>query len=148
MTPSAERTLARHPAVSSPSCSAGLPSANAIFLSARLISSTSRSPCDARAVSRVHRVALSRRPGGVTLPRIANSLVAMIPLSCNAPRDASIIVRARFTLGDFTAHDRNQLAAIVDSVVERVEPANQKRRHAEVVVCQHRFGDLPGSANQ
>jgi hypothetical protein len=40
----------------------------------------------------------------------------------------------RIALGDCRAHPRNDFSSILDGVVHGVEPADQKGRHAEIVV--------------
>src|SRR6058998_1481697 len=58
------------------------------------------------------------RPGAVTAPTTATSLVT------------------------------DQLAPVLDGVVERVEAADQERGHAEIVVVEERLGDLLRRADQ
>src|SRR5580658_1127586 len=48
--------------------------------------------------------------------------------------------------GDQLAGQRQQLAAIVDRVVQWIEAADQERRHAESVIIQQRLGYLARGA--
>ena len=54
----------------------------------------------------------------------------------------------RVACGDGAAHARNQFAAVVDRVFQRIEAADQERRDAEVVVVEQRVGDLFGRADE
>src|SRR5580698_399238 len=45
-------------------------------------------------------------------------------------------------LGDQLTCQWQQFAAIVDRVVQRIEAADQERRHAEIVIIRQRLGHL------
>ena len=90
------------------------------------------------AQSAAKRTAASRRPGGVTAPTTARRRV--IALSAAA--------RSRSRRADLGADQRDQLAAVLDRVVERIEAADQQRGDAEVVVVEQRLGHLLRRADQ
>src|SRR6187402_873458 len=46
------------------------------------------------------------------------------------------------------AHAWNQFAPVFDGVFQRIEAANQERRHAQVPVVEQRFGDLLGGTDE
>ena len=50
--------------------------------------------------------------------------------------------------GEQPAEGRDQVAAIRDGVLQRVEAADQEGAHAEVVIVEQRLGDLLGRADQ
>ncbi|KPB44947.1 Uncharacterized protein AC513_2069 [Pseudomonas savastanoi pv. phaseolicola] len=53
-----------------------------------------------------------------------------------------------FTLSHQCAGQRDQLLAIIDSIFQRVEAANQEGGNPQVVIVQQRFGDLFRGADQ
>ena len=54
----------------------------------------------------------------------------------------------RLAMRNLASHNRNQFAAIIDRIFERIEAANQKRGDAEVIVGQHGFRHLLGRSDQ
>ncbi|OJB51270.1 hypothetical protein BGV59_13110 [Burkholderia ubonensis] len=80
-------------------------------------------------------------------PWRANTRNAAARRSCRWRRSAATSARG-IARGDGRAHARNQFAAVVDRVVERIEAADQEGRHAEVVVVEQRVGDLLGRADE
>jgi hypothetical protein len=49
-----------------------------------------------------------------------------------------------FAAPDLLAYARDELTPVVDRVVERIEPADQKSRDADVVVIEERLRDRLG----
>src|SRR5262249_40746991 len=89
----------------------------------------------AAACSTAYWIAVLRRPGGVTAPTTASSVVT-------ASGGGAIAA------GHLASPQRNQLAAVFLGVVQRVEAANQERGDAEVVVVEERLGDLLRRADE
>src|SRR5215218_5966012 len=55
---------------------------------------------------------------------------------------------ALLSVGDLLADERDQVAAVVDRVLEGVEAADQEGGHADLVVVQEGLGDLLRRADQ
>src|SRR4051812_34448386 len=51
-------------------------------------------------------------------------------------------------MGEQARKSGNQLSAILDGILVRVETPNEERRHSEVVVIQQSVGDLIGRSHQ
>ena len=63
-------------------------------------------------------------------------------------RSVAAAPRGRLAPGDLVAHERDQVAAVVDRVLVGVVAADQERRRADVDVVEQRLGDRLGRARR
>src|SRR5208282_6405527 len=87
---------------------------------------------------------MTREAGISTLP----AAIAQSPWTLLVACRAYLWGARGFAPRDLAAHERQQFAAVVDRIFQRVEAANQERRHAEIIVGEQRFGDLRRRADQ